>query len=1025
MNPLDPGRSVVIEACAGSGKTWLLVSRIVRLLLSGVELPEILAITFTRKAAGEMQDRLRQWLKFLAFSPDPEARAFLRERFLSDREIDALLPRARHLFEDSLSSRMNITTFHGWFLDILRQAPLSSNLAGMTLAESVSSLIEEAWQRFAEDLQSDHPASSHLQFLFAEYGLHHTRKLLAGFLEKRAEWWVYTGGRKDPAAYALERLRAELDIDPEEDVLEKFRSDSDLFRLLSEYAVLLGKNTESDRAVAVDLEKAISSGLPDFDLVRDMFFTRQGSMRVRKESATQEKRLGSKGQERLLELHNGIGSRLAEINEKILHQRIYRYNQSGLIAGHALLGFYQEIKDERGLIDFTDVEWRTFELLNISEHAEYMQYKLDSRYRHILLDEFQDTNPFQWQILKSWLSASNEAGLRPSVFLVGDPKQSIYRFRRAEARLFEVASRYLEKEYGAIRLKHNLSRRSAPAVIDCVNRTFPDFPEHDAAKIDLQGRVEVLPLATEEKVERGIRSGLRNPLHFPRSEVLDLKIEREAEQFACRVKEVVGSYPIRNEDGKVRAARYEDIMVLVRKRTHLPVYERVLREHGIPYIGSSRGGLLDTLEASDLTALLSFLITPFADLHLAQVLRSPIFDCPDELLMKLASLEEGSWWARLGRIDREGEPCRLLGSWMEKSGKLPVHDLLDLIYFEGDLFRRYRDAVPDAMKASVSVNLQAFLELALKVDSGRYPSLPKFMTELAELRCFEEDAPDEGMLGEAGNALRFHTIHGAKGLEAPIVWLLGANSQDSGREESVILDWPPEMEKPAHFSLHSVKEERGAKRSRYFEESKVQSEREDENLLYVAMTRAIQALFVSGSPGRNERSWYRRIMDAATDPGSYVPVEPEIFHEAVDGRDYSSLNHPIPTGSREMSTPEIRYGTKLHAVLQHGLTGREEEALAKDAQRILESPLLQRFFDPERYIRARNEVSYVSSSGEIRRIDRLVEFADEIWILDYKTGEMRSSYRDQLEEYRIAMRSVFDKPVRCGLVFTDGSLLEF
>ena len=283
MNPLDPSTSVVIEACAGSGKTWLLVSRIVRILLSGAQFSEILAITFTRKAAREMQNRLRDWLRLMAFAPEHEARAFLRERFLSEEEIDSLLPKARNLFEASLATPMAITTFHGWFLEILRRAPLSSNLAGATLAESVSPLMEEAWQRFAEGLQSDekNPAAIHLMTLFAEYGLYNTRKLLTGFLEKRAEWWAYTLGKKDPAGFALERLRIELDVDPGEDIHGKFRSDSALIGWLAEYAVLLGMNTDGDKAFALELEAALSSGRIEFEAVRPVFFTGAGGLRIR------------------------------------------------------------------------------------------------------------------------------------------------------------------------------------------------------------------------------------------------------------------------------------------------------------------------------------------------------------------------------------------------------------------------------------------------------------------------------------------------------------------------------------------------------------------------------------------------------------------------------------------------------------------------------------------------------------------------------------------------------------------------
>ena len=1031
MNPLDPSTSVVIEACAGSGKTWLLVSRIVRILLSGAQFSEILAITFTRKAAREMQNRLRDWLRLMAFAPEHEARAFLRERFLSEEEIDSLLPKARNLFEASLATPMAITTFHGWFLEILRRAPLSSNLAGATLAESVSPLMEEAWQRFAEGLQSDekNPAAIHLMTLFAEYGLYNTRKLLTGFLEKRAEWWAYTLGKKDPAGFALERLRIELDVDPGEDIHGKFRSDSALIGWLAEYAVLLGMNTDGDKAFALELEAALSSGRIEFEAVWPVFFTGAGGLRNRKESAAQEKRLGSAGQARFIGLHREIGSRLEKVRNALVHQKIYRLNEAGIHAGHALLGYYQALKEELGVIDFTDVEWRTHTLLNHSEHAEYMQYKLDSRYRHILLDEFQDTNPFQWQILKSWFAASNEAGLRPSVFMVGDPKQSIYRFRGAEARLFDVASGFLQQEYGAIRLSQNLSRRSSPVVIDCVNRVFPDFDRHEAAQQDLPGRVEVLPLSDPERVDVEASSAFRNPLKEKRIEAADQKLEMEANAFAQKVREIVGRYPVRNPDGTSRAARYGDIMVLVRKRAGLEVYEKALKGLSIPYVGSNRGGLLGTLEALDITALLSFLIAPFADLHLAQVLKSPIFGCSDDELSSLAAVREGPWWQRLrqaGRDSRLGEAAMLLEAWMEKTGTLPVHDLLDRIYFEGDILNRYRDAVPESMKASVVANLQAFLELALEVDSGRYPSLPKFMAELAILRSSEE-APDEGILGEVDNAVRFHTIHGAKGLESPIVWLLGANGSGDAREDnySVVCDWPPEGESPSHFSLHSVKEEKGSGRMAYFALEAGHAEREDANLLYVAMTRAAQALFVSGSPGRASRSWYMRIADAAAEPESYVPVEAvEAVEETTPVEDFAWLKVPIPAGSREPSTPEMRYGIRLHAVLQNGLSGDEEEGLANDVRSILGSPQLARFFDPACHVSAKNEASWISEKGEVRRMDRLVEFENEIWILDYKTGDARESHREQLEEYRAAMQSVFAKPVRCALIFTDGTLVE-
>jgi len=168
---LDPGHSVVIEACAGSGKTWLLVSRIVRLLLAGAKPSEILAITFTRKAAQEMQSRLHEWLHLLATEDDATVAQFLREREVAEDEIASLLPAARGLLESFLTEQPGITlnTFHGWFLHLLKRAPLASGAAsGASLVDQTSALLDEAWQVFAEDLQGNpkSPTARALDWLF-------------------------------------------------------------------------------------------------------------------------------------------------------------------------------------------------------------------------------------------------------------------------------------------------------------------------------------------------------------------------------------------------------------------------------------------------------------------------------------------------------------------------------------------------------------------------------------------------------------------------------------------------------------------------------------------------------------------------------------------------------------------------------------------------------------------------------------------------------------------------------------------
>jgi len=432
-------------------------------------------------------------------------------------------------------------------------------------------------------------------------------------------------------------------------------------------------------------------------------------------------------------------------------------------------------------------------LLGQSESAEYMQYKLDSRYKHVLLDEFQDTNPLQWQILQSWFAAAAAVESRPTVFVVGDPKQSIYRFRRADARLFGVVREFLQQNFGAHFITQNETRRNAPAVLQAVNSVFAskpdgfvDFEPHVAHHQTLPGHVEVLPLLPLPSGEgRGGGANdelpLRNPLTTPRAEQQSGAREIEAEQFAAHIADIVAGWSVQQENGAPRRAEYRDIMVLVRKRTHLRVYEHALRARHIPFLTSRRGGLLDTLEAEDIQALLTFLITPFADLELAQALRAPIFSCSDEDLMQLAGFRNqdagfgnqdagfgmqdlgaereagfiesliphpvsSSWWSRLKRIAQSDAASpqlqrahRLLQGWLALADKLPVHDLLDRIYFEGDLAHRYAAALPVELQETVRANLRAFMEIALNVDAGRYPSLPRFLAELRELRAAENE----------------------------------------------------------------------------------------------------------------------------------------------------------------------------------------------------------------------------------------------------------------------------------------------
>jgi ATP-dependent helicase/nuclease subunit A len=691
-----------------------------------------------------------------------------------------------------------------------------------------------------------------------------------------------------------------------------------------------------------------------------------------------------------------------------------------------------------------------------------------------------------------------------TVFMVGDPKQAIYRFRRGEARVFGAAADFLHTHFGAARFAHNQTRRLAPVAVDALNRVFAGedwFEPHTHAPENAAraGALRCVPVRVE-KADIPVSAALRNPLTTPLPEADDKAVHVEAQLFARTLRdEVLGrwavggkspppqassidsgsafspspAYPTalrpghksgrggeRNAQTDSRAARPGDVMALVRKRTHLAIYERALEAAGIPFITSRRGGLLHALEAGDLIALLETLLLPHADLKLAHTLKSPVFGCSDDDLLALfaatGQADATRGWARLRALAQQPDcpptlqrAARLLADWRAHCGVLPVHDLLDRIYFEGDVEARYAAAVPPAMRPQVAANLRAFMQLALTQDGGRYPTLAGFIRELASLTGDADAAPGEGVAADGENAVRLLTIHGAKGLEAPIVWLLGGSDHARADSYAVLAPWPPTAPRPAHFSLYGKAADCGRGRETLFAEEAGLAQRESDNLLYVALTRAEQALIVSGDADKN--AWVKRVAAAWQDTALAAELPPTADVEAASSP-ASALRMTAPAvGQRQAAVSDTlatRQGELFHACLEHHAPPgcpRDLAALATRlglaealprieaaARALLAKPELARFFDPAQYRRAHNELCLLDASGRMQRLDRVVEFDDAVWVIDYKTGDDDGAARDavlierhqaQLAGYCALLAALHpDRRVEAALLRADGRL---
>jgi len=957
----DPAASVVVEACAGSGKTWLLVARLLRLLLAGAAPHEILAITFTRKAAEEMRERLLEVLAQLARDDDDAVIAALVQRGLSADAARAALPRARGLHAQVLAApgRMAIDTFHGWFGTLLRGAPLASGIVpGATLREDALRMKREAWAPFWQALAT--PPYAELRAAFEQLvdaiGEFQARALLDAMFHARSEWFAFKESA-DPA----EALAADLGDDARVDVLPEVLADDAWLDACQDMASQLGRGGKTEQAHAARLADAVmairawreggaADGAPAeraFAVLRDAFFTAAGKPRLLRATAALTKALGGEAAvETFVAAHGERCAALEQVAQRRCEAAVLAVNLALYRLGDALLTRYQHHKSEQRAMDFADLEWLAARLMRDEETATYLQVRLDARYRHLLLDEFQDTNPLQWRILQGWLAGYAGLGERPTVFLVGDPKQSIYRFRRADARLFQTASEMLQAAFGATVLRTNRTRRNRPEVLEWVNAVFgaaradgryPLFETQTTALEEPGGPVWLLPLVEPEAeaaedagedaggaeaAEDGAQETAaihRDTLTQPRRHEGDSLRLEEGRRVAAWLRHVRATVPVA-EGGGTRPARWSDFHLLVRRKTYLAEYERAFREAGIPCLSPRRGGLLATLEALDLSALLAFLMTPESDLDLAHVLKSPLVGATDEDLIAIAQQVQAQeprpgWWACLrGQGLPEFASAALrdgvarLRHWLEVAPHRPVHDLIDHIYHGGEVRRRYAEAAPADIRDQVLANLDAFLKLSLDLDGGRYPSLPKFIDELQEIRRGEEgESPDEGGMADraeegdadaadaadsALDAVHILTVHAAKGLEAPFVVLLDANhSEPAADNGGILIDWPPSSPVPVHFSAYGKRSTRGLARAPLFEAEAALAERENWNLLYVAMTRACQGLLVSGVKGRAARgaegegnreiagSWYVRLQSA----GTGAPVE--AFPPATAGDD--------------------------------------------------------------------------------------------------------------------------------------------
>ncbi|HWU68222.1 MAG TPA: 3'-5' exonuclease, partial [Stenotrophobium sp.] len=622
------------------------------------------------------------------------------------------------------------------------------------------------------------------------------------------------------------------------------------------------------------------------------------------------------------------------------------------------------------------------------------------------------------------------------------------------------------------------SYRSAPAIIHWVNALFsagqlPDFQDHETERSGW-GRVEIAPLVAPDAEDDADEIPFRNPLSHARPDPENTRALREGRLIAGRINELVAARWA-TDSADAHAIGYGDILILIRKRTHLQALEQALTEAEIPFTGAARGTLLQTIECRDLLALLRFLHSPMRDLDLAQVLRSPIFGIGDDALMQLAArvhAQGGNWIAALeaaGSTPLLATAQRQLAEWRALARRLPVHDLLDRICSSGNLAARYESALPSTQAARVRGNLDRFIQLALTADSGRYPSLSRFIAEL-EAAQDDRNAPDEAPPPAQSAQVRIMTIHAAKGLEAAAVFLAQCGPVQDKAHSGWLVEWPAGDDRPSHFMLGAASGARDQLSQALLERRQARETAEQMNLLYVAVTRARQFLHISGFAHRRASSagcWHElagqafdalpgctqeetRRVYASGEPSPALrapetPAAPSPDPRLRQAIDLSSVGTTRPSGEAAVQDAEATdRGSAIHWLIEQLCRGENSPTAARlaarlqktpdaeefaqwldEARALIAAPELATFFDRTRIRRAWNEVP-ISHGRMHGAIDRLVDDGTTLWVLDYKThrqpdaGSLLAEYRGQLLAYREGVRQLWPgRPVRAGLVLTQ------
>jgi ATP-dependent helicase/nuclease subunit A len=880
---VDPRFNVALEASAGTGKTRVLVDRYINLLRAGVDPVNILAITFTRKAAAEMRDRIMATLRAAAVRDEIPAE---RWRTLRDRTSD-----------------IAVGTIDAFCLSLLREFPLEADVdPGFSVADDTElpRLIDESLDRALRICRAATREDEDVALVFAQLGERRTRAALATLLDRRLvapgvlhRYLARGNGRLDGvavgqrAATALvalfESMRGGLDrfIDsgPLEPAFELFARD---LRRLSES---LRDGPATPQTVGAVFARA-----------REHFLTQDGNPRSR--SPYPQKAFANAADWRLhgalVVDHAESFARLdaayrGDLNVKLSHglQRMFRIADAE----------YRRTLEAHALLDFSDLVQRAADLLRRMEEFSRSRYRLESRYHHVLVDEFQDTSRAQWELV-SLLVQSWEAGagladsgpLQPSIFIVGDRKQSIYGFRDADVSVLRQAARHIGKlrPDGDVRRSISHSFRAVPPLLAFVNDVCQDMDKTTGESAFQYEEGDRFPI--EHDATAGDDSALGVVLGIDSAECAEIVAAETARLLA-------EGTAVRDRDtGVARPIRPGDIAILFRSRESHREFETALAQRNIPSYVYKGLGFFDADEIKDALALVQYLADPASDLRAAALMRSRFFGVSDEALRRLAphladvllAADAPTVVSSLDAMDATAVSHARTSTarWRALVDRVGPAELVDSILTEA----AYAFELRGSRFEQARENLKKLRALLRRLQNRGYATVARVGEHLDRVAVGDQ----ANAVLEALNAVNLMTVHGSKGLEFPVVFLVNL-ARGTGNRRS-----------PVRWSSDSHGEEASVAVGDFQPETDERlSDREGEEtkrLVYVALTRARDRLYLASTLKDGQVTPSRGSL-AEVMPASLLRQFAGCAHDYLEWQASSGVAHRLSVCSRELTEP--------------------------------------------------------------------------------------------------------------------------